>query len=52
MCASVCDNVTRCDVLQGNQTSKPARARLLLLPEVREEGDDPAQPRQEEDQGE
>ena len=36
--------------MQIDETDEPAGA--ALLPEICEEGDDPAQPRQEEDQGE
>ena len=36
---------------QGHQAGEPAHA-PLLLPALRQEGDDPDEPRQEEDQGE
>jgi hypothetical protein len=44
--------MSKIDDVQGNQTREPARAALLLLTALREEGDQPAQPCQEEDQGE
>ncbi len=40
------------EYVQGYKTREPARAALLLLTALREEGDQPAQPCQEEDQGE